>query len=70
MVSQLHHLLLELIPGDARMSLSAAQATALLAKVGPGDAAGEAALRPRSWATTPRNRSFRTGREGTEVIAQ
>jgi transposase len=33
MVSQLHHLLLELIPGGAKKDLSAAQAKALLAKV-------------------------------------
>jgi transposase len=41
MVSQLHRLLLELIPGGAKTSLSAAQAKALLAKVRPRDAAGK-----------------------------
>jgi transposase len=41
MVSQLHHLLLELIPGGAKKDLSAAQAKALLAKVRPRDAAGK-----------------------------
>ncbi len=35
MVAQLHHLLLELIPGGAKKDLSAAQAKALLAKVRP-----------------------------------
>ena len=35
MISQLHHLLLELIPGGAKRDLSAAQAKALLAKVRP-----------------------------------
>jgi transposase len=35
MVCQLHHLLLERIPGGAKKDLSAAQAKALLAKVGP-----------------------------------
>ena len=40
-VSQLHHLLLELIPGGAKKSLSAAQARALLAKVRPRDVAGK-----------------------------
>jgi transposase len=35
MVSQLHQLLLELIPGGAQKSLSAAQARALLARVPP-----------------------------------
>ena len=41
MTSQLHHLLLELIPGGAKKDLSAAQAKALLAKVRPRDAAGK-----------------------------
>ncbi len=40
-VSQLHHLLLELIPGGAKKDLSAAQAKALLAKVRPRDVAGK-----------------------------
>jgi transposase len=39
--SQLHQLLLELIPGGAKRYLSAAQARALLAKVRPRDAAGK-----------------------------
>src|SRR5665213_2645538 len=41
MVSQLHRLLLELIPGGAKTSLSAAQAKVLLGKVRPRDAAGK-----------------------------
>ena len=41
MTSQLHHLLLELIPGGAKKDLSAAQAKALLAKVRPRDVAGK-----------------------------
>jgi transposase len=41
MVAQLHHLLLELIPGGAKKDLSAAQAKALLGKVRPRDAAGK-----------------------------
>jgi transposase len=45
MVSQLHQLLLELIPGGAKKDLSAAQAKALLAKVRPKDAAGKARRR-------------------------
>jgi len=45
MVSQLHRLLLELIPGGAKKDLSAAQAKALLAKVRPRDAAGKARRR-------------------------
>ena len=41
MVSQLHHLMLELIPGGAKKDLSAAQIKALLAKVRPRDVAGK-----------------------------
>ncbi len=40
-VSQLHALLLELIPGGAKKDLSAAQAKALLARVRPRDAVGK-----------------------------
>jgi transposase len=39
--SQLHQLLLELIPGGAKKDLSAAQAKALLAKVRPRDVVGK-----------------------------
>src|SRR5262245_17461559 len=45
MVSQLHQLLLELLPGGAKKDLSAAQAKALLATVRPRDAAGKARRR-------------------------
>ncbi len=45
MVSQLHQLLLELIPGGAKKSLSAAQAKVLLATVRPRDVAGKARRR-------------------------
>jgi len=48
MVAQLHHLLLELIPGGAKKDLSAAQAKALLAKVRPA--------RPRGQGTATRRR--------------
>ena len=41
MISQLHRVLLELIPGGAKKDLSAAQAKALLGKVRPRDAAGQ-----------------------------
>ena len=41
MITQLHQLLLELIPGGAKKDLSAAQAKALLAKVRPRDVAGK-----------------------------
>jgi transposase len=45
MVSQLHQLLLELIPGGAKKDLSAAQAKALLVRVRPRDTAGKARRR-------------------------
>jgi transposase len=41
MVAQLHHLLLELIPGGAKKALSAAQAKVLLSQVRPRDLAGK-----------------------------
>ena len=45
MTSQLHQLLLELVPGGAKQHLSAAQAKALLATVRPRDVAGKARRR-------------------------
>ena len=45
MVSQLHQLILELIPGGAKKDLPAAQAKALLAKVRPRDAASKTRTR-------------------------
>ncbi|WP_300641212.1 IS110 family transposase [Nocardioides sp.] len=45
MISQLHQLLLELIPGGAKKDLSAAQAKALLARVRPRDVVGKARRR-------------------------
>jgi transposase len=45
MISQLHRLLLELIPGGAKKALSAAQAKALLTRVRPRDPAGQARRR-------------------------
>jgi transposase len=45
MISQLHQLLLELIPGGAKKDLSAAQAKVLLAKVRPRHAADKARRR-------------------------
>jgi transposase len=48
-VSQLHQLLLELIPGGAKKDISAAQAKVLLAKVRPRDLAGKTVdVSPRS----------------------
>src|SRR5262249_26880350 len=45
MISQLHQLLLELIPRGAKQALSAAQASALLARVRTRDEAGKARKR-------------------------
>jgi transposase len=45
MISQLHQLLLELIPGGAKKALPAAQAKALLTRVRPRDTAGKARRR-------------------------
>ena len=45
MISQLHQLLLKLIPGGAQKDLSAAQAKVLLARVRPRSAAGKARRR-------------------------
>ena len=45
MIAQLHHLLLERIPGGAKKNLSAAQAKQLLARVRPRDTAGKARRR-------------------------
>src|SRR4051794_16626767 len=48
LIARLHHLLLELIPGGAKLHLSHMQARALLAKVRPRDAAGKAIRRVAS----------------------
>ena len=45
MISQLHRLLLELIPGGAKKAPSAAHASASLSRVRPRDAAGKARRR-------------------------
>ena len=62
MIAQLHHLLLQLIPGGAKKDLSAAQAKALLASVPPRDAAGKAAARRRGTDRRPRAGQPRTTR--------
>jgi transposase len=73
MVSRLHQLLLELIPGGAKKSLSAAQAKTLLATVKPRDVVGKACRRVaaeliadlragRSTVQAGRQRAHRTGR--------
>ena len=52
-VSQLHRILLEMLPGGAKKYLSAAQAKVLLAGVRPGDPVGETRKgSPPSWSLT------------------
>ena len=73
MVSQLHQLLLELIPGGAKKSLSAAQAKALLATVRPRDAVGKARRRVAAELIADLERVYRRSKEAdkelTELVA-
>ena len=73
MVSQLHHLLLELIPGGAKKDLSAAQAKALLARVRPRDTAGKTRRRVAAELIADLERIYRrrkaADRELTELVA-
>jgi transposase len=73
MVSQLHQLLLELVPGGAKKDLAAAQATALLAKVRPRDAAGKARRRMAAELIADLERIYRrkkaTNKELQELVA-
>ncbi|MGR6318951.1 transposase [Micromonospora soli] len=72
-VSQLHQLLLELIPGGAKKSLSAAQAKALLATVRPRDAVGKARRRVAAELISDLERVYQrtkqADKELTELIA-
>jgi transposase len=63
MVSQLHPLLLELIPGGAKKSLSAAQAKALLATVRPRDVVGKARRRVAAELIADLERVYRRSKE-------
>ncbi|MER6593381.1 transposase [Micromonospora purpureochromogenes] len=65
MVSQLHQLLLELIPGGAKKSLSAAQAKALLATIRPRDAVGKARRRVAAELIADLERIYRAPRKPT-----
>jgi hypothetical protein len=72
MASQLHLLLLELIPGGALKSLPAAQAKALPARVRPRDAAGKARRRPAAELTSDLERICQrkkaAGKELNELV--
>ena len=68
MVSQLHQLLLELIPGGAKKSLSAAQAKALLATVRPRDVVGKARRRVAAELIADLERVYRRSKEADKEL--
>ena len=69
MVSQLHQLLLELIPGGAKKDLSAAQAKALLATVRPRDAAGKTRRRVAAELIADLERIYRAARTADKELS-
>ncbi|MEH0844883.1 IS110 family transposase [Micromonospora sp. CPCC 205711] len=70
MVSQLHQLLLELIPGGAKKSLSTAQAKALLATVRPRDAVGKARRRVAAELISDLERVYRRSKEADKELKE
>jgi transposase len=68
MISQLHRLLLELIPGGAKKYLSAAQAKAILAKVRPRDAAGKTRRRVAAELVADLERVYRRTKEADKEL--
>ncbi|MEV4388047.1 IS110 family transposase [Micromonospora sp. NPDC049580] len=70
MVSQLHQLLLELIPGGAKKSLSAAQAKALLATVRPRDTVGKARRRVAAELIADLERIYRRSKEADKELKE
>ncbi|RQX02529.1 IS110 family transposase [Micromonospora inaquosa] len=70
MVSQLHQLLLELITGGAKKSLSAAQAKALLATVRPRDAVGKARRRVAAELNADLERVYRRSKEADKELKE
>ena len=70
MVSQLHQLLLELIPGGAKKHLSAAQAKALLAKVRPRDTAGKTRRRVAAELIADLERVYRRSKEADKELKE
>ncbi|WP_456238364.1 IS110 family RNA-guided transposase [Micromonospora globbae] len=70
MVSQLHQLLLELIPGGAKKSLSAAQAKALLATVRPRDAVGKARRRVAAELISDLERVYRRSKDADKELKE
>jgi transposase len=70
MVSQLHQLLLELIPGGAKKSLSAAQAKAMLARVRPRDAVGKARRRVAAELIADLERVYRRSKQADKELKE
>ncbi|QNN54975.1 IS110 family transposase [Nocardioides mesophilus] len=70
MISQLHQLLLELIPGGAKKYLSAAQAKVLLAKVRPRDVAGKARRRVAAELIADLERVYRRSKEADKELKE
>jgi transposase len=70
MISQLHQLLLELIPGGAKKSLSAAQAKALLATVRPRDAVGKARRRVAAELISDLERVYRRSKDADKELKE
>jgi transposase len=68
MVSRLHQLLLELIPGGAKKDLSAAQAKALPARVRPRDAAGKARRRVAAELISDLERIYQRKKEANKEL--
>jgi transposase len=70
MVSQLHQLLLELIPGGAKKDLSAAQAKALLAQVRPRGGAGKTRRRVAAELIADLERVYKRSKEADKELKQ
>ncbi|WP_225853509.1 transposase [Micromonospora sp. AMSO31t] len=70
MVSQLHQLLLELIPGGAKKSLSAAQAKTLLATVRPRDMVGKTRRRVAAELIGDLERVYRRSKEADKELKE
>jgi len=70
MVSQLHRLLLELVPGGAKTFLSAAQAKAILASVRPRDAAGKVRRRVAAELVSDLERTYKRKKAADKALRE
>ncbi|MGP4030417.1 transposase, partial [Actinomadura sp. 3N407] len=70
MVAQLHQLLLELVPGGAKKSPSAAQAKALLATVRPRDAVGKTRRRVAAELISDLERIYRRSKDADKELKE